>query len=156
MRRWRKFGLVLAAGTMLAGLGAVGPAQAAQPGALAGAAAFDGAFRVQLISLECWSTEDNLGADEAYLKFRGFRVWGVQSMNDEDTVSLAGDPRLSALRFDNTAAVWLYDADTGIFDKDDWLGGVTVSAAQAGAGEQTGWFDYDGALYLLTYRVVRA
>ena len=48
----------------------------------------------------------------------------------------------------------LHDRDTGVFDKDDHLGTVTASKAQAGKGEQQGKFTRDGANYTLYYEVV--
>ena len=48
--------------------------------------------------------------------------------------------------------VKLYDWDWP--DPDDHLGTVTVLATQAGLGNRIAWFNLDGALYKLTYRVV--
>jgi hypothetical protein len=106
-------------------------------------------YRLVLVSLDCRETEDWLGADEAYLRVHGVTVWGPQSMNDGDSLDIN-----RSVPFSSTAKIRLYDADTGIFDNDDFLGEVTATASQANRGEQYASFTQDGANYQLTYRVV--
>ena len=79
----------------------------------------------------------------------GDTVWGPQSMNDGDSLDIN-----RSVPFSSTAKIRLYDADTGIFDNDDFLGEVTATASQANRGEQYATFTQDGANYQLTYRVV--
>jgi hypothetical protein len=105
---------------------------------------------VRLISLHCRATEDWTGPDEAYLHINGEKVWGPQSMNDEDTQEF--NP-LVAKPFTKTAEIKLYDQDTGVGDSDDHLGTITARASEAGKGEQRHRFKKDGANYTLTYEV---
>jgi hypothetical protein len=106
-------------------------------------------YRLILVSLDCRETEDWLGADEAYLRVNGVTKWGPQSMNDGDSLDIN-----RSVNFTSTAKIRLYDADTGIFDTDDFLGEVTASASQANRGEQFASFTRDGANYQLIYKVV--
>ncbi|MFE5837767.1 hypothetical protein [Arthrobacter sp. NPDC056493] len=113
------------------------------------AASSSSSYRLVLVSLDCRETEDWLGADEAYLRVHGVTVWGPQSMNDGDSLDIN-----RSVPFSSTAKIRLYDADTGIFDNDDFLGEVTASASQVNSGEQYASFTQDGANYQLTYRVI--
>jgi len=105
--------------------------------------------KLKLKSLYCQTTEDSSGPDEAYLLVNGQQVWGDQSINDRE-----GRPINKEVDFSTSAEIKLYDRDTGVFDKDDHLGTVTVSQALAGKGEQQGKFTLDGANYTLYYEVV--
>ena len=104
---------------------------------------------LKIKSLYCETTEDNSGPDEAYLVVNGEQVWGAQSINDREP-----RPIDIEIDFSTSAEIKLYDEDTGIFDKDDHLGTVTVTADLAGQGEQQGMFTEDGANYTLYYEVV--
>ena len=105
--------------------------------------------RLKLTSLYCETTEDNAGPDEAYLVVNGKRVWGPESINDREP-----RPVDIEIDFSTSAKVRLYDQDTGVWDKDDYLGEITVSANQAGQGEQQDTFTEDDANYTLYYEVV--
>ncbi|MBE9591881.1 MAG: hypothetical protein IMF19_00225, partial [Proteobacteria bacterium] len=74
---------------------------------------------LELISLVCKATEDWTGADETYLLLNGRRVWGPNSMNDNDVEDLSRMPKAS---FHSKVRVDLYDQDSGWFDDDDHLG----------------------------------
>jgi hypothetical protein len=104
---------------------------------------------LRLKSLYCETTEDSAGPDEAYLIVNGKKVWGIQTINDREPRPINKD-----VKFSTSAEIKLYDADTGVFDKDDHLGTVTVSSKLAGQGEQQGKFIEDGANYTLYYDVV--
>ncbi len=107
--------------------------------------------KLRLISLYCQTTEDNTGADEAYLVVNGQQVGGVNSINDREARSLT---YIEPISFTTSAEIKLYDQDTGIFDKDDHLGTLKATASQAGKGEQRGRFREDGADYTLTWEVL--
>jgi hypothetical protein len=138
--RSRRLGIALA-GTVLAATAVV----AAAPSATADT----DPYRVVIVSLRCLDTEDTFGADEAYIKVNDRTVWGPQSMNEDDAL-----PINESVEFTTTAEIRLYDADTGIFDKDDFLGEVTASKDQVNQGEQKGTFKRDGAHYRMIYKVV--
>lgn len=105
--------------------------------------------RLVLISLHCITTEDTTGPDEAYLMVNGIKVWGPQSMNDNDSVDLGR----KTISFTNKAEIQLWDEDSP--DSDDLLGTIVATAAQADTGERQGKFTEDGADYTLTYQVLR-
>jgi hypothetical protein len=105
--------------------------------------------KLKLKSLYCHKTEDTSGSDEAYLVVNGEQIWGDQPINDEDP-----RPINIELDFSKQVEIKLYDRDTGIFDRDDYLGTVTVTADQADQGEKQGKFTEDGADYTLYYEVV--
>jgi hypothetical protein len=128
-------GSALAVATLLAGTSA--------------ATAASTSYRLVLVSLDCRETEDWLGADEAYLRVHGVTLWGPQSMNDGDSLDIN-----RTVPFASTAKIRLYDADTGIFDNDDFLGEITATASQVNRGEQYASFTQDGANYQLTYKVL--
>ncbi|HEY9672153.1 MAG TPA: hypothetical protein V6D11_11955 [Waterburya sp.] len=107
--------------------------------------------KLKLISLYCETTEDNTGADEAYLLVNGRQVGGVNSINDRQSRDLT---YIEPIAFTTSAEIRLYDQDTGVFDKDDFLGSLTATSAQAGRGEYRGRFNRDGADYTLTWEVL--
>lgn len=107
--------------------------------------------KLRLISLYCEKTEDNAGADEAYLVVNGRQVGGVNSINDREARDLT---YIEPISFTSSAEIRLYDEDTGVFDKDDFLGSLSATAKQAGQGEQRGRFNQDDADYTLTWEVI--
>jgi hypothetical protein len=107
-----------------------------------------GTHYLQLVKLVCIQTEDSTGADEAYLRVAGTKVWSGD-INDNQTKYLES---LTPRAFTNQVLIQLYDADTGVFDSDDFLGEHMVYAWEAGQ-EHTVQFTEDGAEYELTYRV---
>lgn len=107
---------------------------------------------LKLISLQCKDTEDVTGADETYLLIAGRRVWGPNSMNDNDTADLTG---MTPFRFNRSIRIELYDQDAGWWDDDDFLGATFAYLSQMGTGEKEHTFTGDGANYRLTYEVIR-
>lgn len=104
---------------------------------------------LRLKTLECKVTEDNTGADEAYLRVDGRKVWGPKSMNTNDTKTINKD-----FNFTTNINITLYDEDVGgPIDPDDNLGTVVARADQAGTGEQQGSFTQHRASYVLYYEV---
>lgn len=101
---------------------------------------------LHLIRLKCIETEDTFGSDEAYLTVNDQRVWGPMSMNDGQEKEVDVN-RIFSYR----AVVRLYDEDTP--DKDDFLGVLMLSQADANGEEREHYFRQDGANYRLTYRV---
>ena len=105
---------------------------------------------LKLTTLECKVTEDYTGADDAYLRVNGKKVWGPKKMNNNDTKEVNLD-----FKFTTNISVTLYDEDAGgPIDPDDNLGTVVARADQAGTGEQQGAFTQSCALYVLYYEVV--
>jgi hypothetical protein len=107
-----------------------------------------GTHYLHLVKLVCIQTEDSTGADEAYIRVAGTKVWSGD-INDNQTKYLDW---LAPRAFTTQALIQLYDADTGMFDSDDFLGEHTVYAWEAGQ-EHTIQLTEDGAEYHLTYRV---
>ena len=103
------------------------------------------------ISLHCHITEDNTGPDEAYMTFAGNRLFGPESMNDDDIRNL--EALVRPIRFRRAIRVELYDQDAGWFDNDDFLGRLEVDANHE-RGEHTHTFNGDGANYDFTYEVL--
>jgi hypothetical protein len=88
---------------------------------------------LKLIALECHDTEDNTGADEAYIRVNGRRVW-KERINDGRSKDLAGVERIE---FVDNCRIDLYDEDVGTFlDPDDHLGTAYVWARQVDQGMQ--------------------
>ncbi len=87
---------------------------------------------LKLISLECHDTEDDTGADEAYIRVNGRKVWSAD-INDGQTQDLG---KVERIEFVDNSRIDLYDGDTGVFDPDDHLGTQYVWNRQADRGEQ--------------------
>lgn len=105
-----------------------------------------------LISLLCNETEDWTGADEPYLRVNGRTVWSG-SLNDGDSKDFGVGQTGLNISFSQVATIQLYDKDFGWFDNDDFLGSTQAVTQQIGLGEQTAYFNGDGASYELTYIV---
>lgn len=111
-------------------------------------------YALRLLTLTCHKTEDITGADSAYLKINGAIVWGPEQINDNEKRNLANSP---VIKFADTIKVELYDQDMGlVFDKDDHLGSVTISAEDSGKGIKEAKIKGDGASYTISYRVEEA
>ena len=114
-------------------------------------AAAEKKYALHLLTLTCRETEDLTGADSAYLKINGAIIWGPEQINNNQVRNLASS---QAVRFTDTAKIDLYDQDLGlIFDKDDHIGGATISAEDAGKGTKEVEIKGDGASYTISYRV---
>ena len=88
---------------------------------------------LKFVSVECHNTEDDTGADEAYIRVNGRKIWNAK-INDVQTKDLSGVERIE---FTDNARIDLYDEDVGtIFDPDDHLGTQYVWAKQTDRGEQ--------------------
>lgn len=108
---------------------------------------------LRVIQLKCNQTEDIAGPDEPYMRFNGIVVWGPVSMNNGQSHNLTTIPLLP---FFGLGAVELFDQDIGgfLWDPDDFLGAIPVTASLIGLGIQVGSFTGDGANYQLFYEVV--
>jgi len=107
------------------------------------------AIATHLVRLACQQTEDSTGADQAYLTYNGERVFGPRDINDGQSV------RLNIVRpLDGEAKVALFDEDWP--DADDFLGSITISAAELNQGLRNQDFTRDGANYTLFYSVNEA
>jgi hypothetical protein len=117
-------------------------------------------YKLHLISLVCHETEDISGADDAYVRVGGQRVWGPQRMNNGDSKNLAS---VLPIEFENEAKIDLYDQDSGTslplwlvtidIDSDDFLGEYIALPSDTEAGEKSVNFTGDGANYTLTFSV---
>lgn len=117
-------------------------------------------YKLHLLSLVCHETEDVTGADDAYIRVGGNRVWGPEKMNNGDSKNLSA---VTPVEFESEAKIDLYDQDSGTsipiyittisIDEDDHLGEYTATANDSLSGEKSVNFTKDGANYTLTFRV---
>lgn len=135
-------------GAVLA-LGMASPAAIAAPQTAAlqtGALRTDAVFRagIHFEDIHCFQTEDDAGADEAYLKVNGVTKWAA-GINNGQTLPLDFDMVLDR----TTLKVELWDDDGDHwYDRDDWLGEnfVTWEADKNGQSRSIR-FTNDGATY---------
>jgi hypothetical protein len=108
-----------------------------------------------LKNLLCLETEDNTGADEPYLKVNNSTKWSSNSLNSGQDVDLFNKNGNSLqVSFNGQAEIKLFDSDGNHwYDRDDYLGQVTVTNQDIGRGDQIGHFTLDGANYQLAYEV---
>lgn len=102
---------------------------------------------LRLKTLTCWETEDNWGADDAYLKVNGETVWGPTKINDNQDKTVNKD-----VSFSTKAVIELWDKDDA--DPDDRLGVHDAWSSEQGKGEQQAYFNSDDCNYRLIYEVV--
>ncbi len=88
------------------------------------------------------------GADEIYILVNGERIWGPQSVNDGDSVSIGRGKSFNGRR----VKVELYDQDAGGPDDDDHLGTAYASSKE---GDFEMHFRGDGADYTLYAEVTK-
>lgn len=106
--------------------------------------------KLKLLELRCNESEDT-GGDEAYITVGGEKIWSTDNIESGESVSLRSvDP----VDFKGKVTVALWDEDRGLFDSDDNLGQVKISADLAGKDEQEAVFKGDGSNYLLIYKVL--
>lgn len=98
-------------------------------------------------TLSCQRTEDNTGADEAYLTYNGERIFGPTRINDGQSRNINVFRRLNG-----QGSVSLHDEDSP--DPDDFLGSWTVSQTEADQGDRVATFSRDGARYTMIYSVL--
>jgi hypothetical protein len=96
---------------------------------------------LHLDRLHCNTTEDNTGADDAYIKVNGKRVWGPYAINDGEGLDIG-----VSVGFDDQAAIELWDEDSP--DSDDILGRHVVRLGASGQLK----FNNDDSDYDLSYR----
>jgi len=99
-----------------------------------------------LKTLTCYETEDNWGADDAYIKINGVTFWGPIKINDNQGRAINKD-----ITFTNKVWIELWDKDD--LDPDDHLGTYIAWASEAGKGEQEAYFNQDDCSYRLIYEV---
>ncbi|MGW5868652.1 hypothetical protein ACWFRJ_41620 [Streptomyces sp. NPDC055239] len=105
-------------------------------------------YQVMFYQLRCIETEDD-GEDEAWVDFRGQRVWGRGDINNGDVINVNNGPFRLVNSDADVVSIW----DQDDLDPDDHLGDFLISAAVSGRGEQVAEFRGDGAHYTLTYEV---
>jgi hypothetical protein len=114
-------------------------------------------YWLSLARLECHDNENSFGGDEAYISVNGNRIWQAEeddSMSEGETAYLMD--RVQPYPFRGSAAVSLWDADTGVGgDSDDKLGEniVSIDANFPFGQERNMTFTGDGASYTLYYSV---
>lgn len=96
--------------------------------------------KLTLGELRCETTEDNSGADNAYIKVNGQKVWGPFNINDGEDLDVAWSGS-----FRGTVAIELWDEDS--FDPDDLLGRHAVKPGMKGTLQ----FNNDDSNYYLKY-----
>lgn len=101
---------------------------------------------LKLKSIQCIETEDNWGADDAYIKVNGELVWGPNKINDGQSQIINKD-----ITFVNSASIELFDKDDA--DPDDHLGTNIAWASEIGQGEKTVFFNADDCNYRLVYLI---
>ena len=127
-----------------------GLAMAVMPLLTPKAPAADGPYKLQMVALECITTEDYTGPDEAVLKVNGIHRWGPVSINDGESKDLRGTRPFT---FQDRAVISLIDEDSP--DPDDFLGSHAAYASEVDQGEHDAFFDGDGARYRRIYYVTR-
>lgn len=96
---------------------------------------------LKIDSLKCNTTEDNLGADHAYIVVNGERVWGPFRINDGESLGVGVERS-----FGNQVTIELWDEDSP--DQDDLLGRHVVRPGMGGSLT----FNNDGSDYNMSYR----
>jgi hypothetical protein len=102
-----------------------------------------------LESIECINTEDLIGNDDVVLKNGKNEIIWMESMND-------GEEKPLNLLYKTSINLSLYEKDASFWgDEDDYLGSKTIEASNHSnkQGSQAIYFDKDGAVYKLNYRI---
>lgn len=102
--------------------------------------------KIFLKNIHCIETEDNMGADDAYITIDDTQVWGKIKINDGQTKDIG-----VTHEFVHRAVIRLYDYDSD--SADDFLGEMTVTATEADGKEKDHNFTQDDANYRLNYTV---
>jgi hypothetical protein len=102
--------------------------------------------KLELKMLHCIETEDNHGADHAYITIDDNKIWGPVRINDGEDQNVG-----YTHEFVHRATVRLYDYDSS--SGDDYLGMLQATANDANGVEQTAYFTEDDASYRLNYVV---
>jgi hypothetical protein len=104
---------------------------------------------LRLISIKCIRQEDWTGDDSAYLVVNGTKVWGRESMDDDQTRLINKD-----VLFNRRASLKLMEHDWP--DNDDFLGEHLLTRADIDKGEQEIKFTEDDADYTVWLEVLRS
>ncbi len=102
-----------------------------------------------LESIKCIKTEDLIGNDDVVLKNGKNEIIWMESMND-------GEEKPLNLLYKTSINLSLYEKDGSFWgDEDDYLGSKTIEASNDSnkQGSQAIYFDKDGAVYKLNYRI---
>jgi hypothetical protein len=119
-------------------------------------------YWLSLARLECHDNENSFGGDETYISVNGNRIWQTpedDSLGEGDTADLQS---VEPVPFRTSAAVSLWDADTGVFGDSDPPAGqigeeIVRPAANFPFGQERDMnFTGDGASYTLYYSVEKA
>ena len=102
---------------------------------------------LRLKAIVCFETEDNWGADDAYIRVNEVTVWGPTKINDNQGMAINVD-----VAFTTSASISLWDKDDA--DPDDNLGTHVAWAAEAGKGEITASYNADDCNYRIVYEVI--
>lgn len=98
-------------------------------------------------TLTCYETEDNWGADHAYIKVNGETIWGPVKINDNEDRNVDTD-----VAFTSKAIIELWDKDD--HDPDDHLGTHVARKSELGKGEREANFRGDDSNYRLIYEAI--
>jgi len=102
--------------------------------------------KLYIKNIYCIETEDNLGADNAYITIDDTQVWGREKINNGETKDVG-----ITHEFVGSAMVRLYDYDSD--SADDLLGEMRVTAFDGDGKEKDYSFTGDDANYRLNYRI---
>ena len=97
-------------------------------------------------NIHCIETEDNWGADHAYLYVNGEHIWGPKRINDDQWRDIK-----ASVSFTEIAVIELYEKDDN--DPDDYLGTWVARNNENGRGEIRAFFNADDCNYEMFYEV---
>ena len=97
-------------------------------------------------SVICRETSDGFGADDLFINFRGERIYGVQQIDEGQTINPG-----TVATFSVKGEVEFWERDSG--SDNDYLGGFWVHMNQIGRGELSVQLSGDDCDYTVHYEV---
>lgn len=97
-------------------------------------------------SVVCHETSDGFGADDLFINFRGERIFGVQQIDEGQTINPG-----TVANFSVKGQVDFWERDSG--SDNDYLGGFWVHRNQVGQGELSAQLSGDDSNYAVNYEI---
>ncbi|MCX2729234.1 hypothetical protein OOZ19_03200 [Saccharopolyspora sp. NFXS83] len=97
-------------------------------------------------SVICHETSDGFGSDDLFINFRGERVFGVQQIDEGQTINPG-----TVSNFSVKGLVDFWERDSG--SDNDYLGGFWVHRNQVGQGELNAQLSGDDSNYAVNYEI---